>query len=62
MSIRLSHEALPRSGRLVRAGGSLRVSFFRAHRVFFEALPDGIAVKRVLHGARNLDPLLSGAD
>lgn len=49
---------LPGEGRLYPTSTTLRVSIFRPHRIFYEATGAGIAIKRVVHAARNLDLLL----
>ena len=38
----------------------LRSLSFGRYVIFYEAIPDGIAIVRVLHGARDLGPLFEG--
>jgi toxin ParE1/3/4 len=50
---------LARQPKLGRPRGELATGLrsfpFNAYMIFYEALPDGISVVRVLHGARDLD-------
>ena|SRR5437867_5063954 len=39
---------------------NLRSLPIRRYVIFYEVLPDGIAIVRVLHGARDLGPLFEG--
>ncbi|HEX4952336.1 MAG TPA: type II toxin-antitoxin system RelE/ParE family toxin [Thermoanaerobaculia bacterium] len=51
-------EQFPRSAPLYRRGGSLRVSTYQSHRVFYRDDGGGIAVKRIVHHARDLDRIV----
>lgn len=52
-------EEFPRSGRGHGHGSSLRLSSYREHRILYLEVEDGIRVKGVVHGARDLDRVIS---